>query len=256
MHSELDRQPDALLRSAAPRVGILGGTFDPPHIAHLVVGQEVLARLPLDRVYFVPAGQPPHKRGHAISPAADRLAMIRLATANNPGFAVSTVEMDRQGPSYTVDTLRQLRTTWGRHVGLYLIIGWDMLADLPRWYDPVGVVAESTGIVAVHRPGYQANTAVLDRVAAELPALREKLILLPAPQLEIAASELRERVASSLPIRYLVPDTVIQYIRDHGLYRDAASARGATPARDAGRRPSVDSRSAHPDGLSSQEAQP
>jgi nicotinate-nucleotide adenylyltransferase len=249
-------EPHSLLPGAAPRFGILGGTFDPPHIAHLVVGQEVLARLPLDRVYFMPAGQPPHKRGHAISPAADRLAMIRLAIADHPGFAVSTVELDRQGPSYTVDTLRQLRTTWGRHVGLFLIIGWDMLADLPRWYDPAGVVAESTGIVAVHRPGYQADTAVLNRVAAELPALPEKLILLPAPQLEISASELRERVASSLPIRYLVPDTVIQHIRDHGLYRDAASARGATPACDTGRKPLVDSQSIHPNRPSSQEAQP
>lgn len=243
-------------QSTAPRYGILGGTFDPPHIAHLVVAQEVLARLSLDHVYFMPAGQPPHKRAHAISPAADRLAMVQRAVADHLGFAVSTVELDRPGPSYTVDTLRQLRATWGEGAGLYLIVGWDMLDDLPRWYDPAGVVAESTGIVAVHRPGYQADDATLDRLDAAVPGLAERLILLPVPQLAISASELRERVASSLPIRYLVPDTVIAYIRDHRLYHgSAATARGTAPVEGAERHTPADSQPAHQDGPSRQEAQ-
>lgn len=220
---------------AGPRYGILGGTFDPPHLAHLIVAQEARARLELDRVYFVPTGQPPHKRGHVISSAADRRTMVERAIATDSRFALSTVELDREGPSYTVETLRQLRAAWGPLAALYLIVGWDMLLDLPDWYDPAGVVAEATHLVAVHRPGSDPDPDQIDRVRAALPDLPTKLIVLPVPQLAISASELRTRVASSLPIRYYVPDSVAQYIADCGLYRPGSvSTRASTGARPTG----------------------
>jgi nicotinate-nucleotide adenylyltransferase len=207
-----------------PRYGILGGTFDPPHIAHLIIAQEALAQLNLDQVYFVPTGQPPHKGGRVISSAADRSAMVERAIAGNARFALSMVEIEREGPSYTAETLRRLRAAWGSQVALDVIIGWDMLLDLPDWYDPSGVVAEAAHVVAVHRPGYDPDPRQIERVRLALPELPAKLIVLPVPPLAISASELRRRVASSLPIRYYVPDTVAEYIASRGLYRHAEEA--------------------------------
>ena len=117
---------------AGPRYGILGGTFDPPHLGHLVIAQEAFVRLNLDRVWFLPAGEPPHKARRTISPAADRLAMVERAIAADERFAVSTVELERPGPSYTVDTLRELRALWGPNAWMVLILGWDMLEYLPK----------------------------------------------------------------------------------------------------------------------------
>lgn len=217
---------------AAPRYGVLGGTFDPPHLAHLVVAQEALVRLDLDRIYFVPTGQPPHKIGRPISPAADRRAMVELAIAANPGFALSTVDLDRTGPSYTAEMLHRLRAGWGRDAEIALLLGWDMLLDLPTWHEPAAVVAASTRIVALHRPGYTADPDQLSRLASALPDLPSRLVLLSVPQLAISASDLRQRVALSLPIRYLVPDPVLRYISEHGLYRTSAPAVEARPVSD------------------------
>lgn len=215
---------------APPRYGVLGGTFDPPHLAHLVVAQEALIRLGLDRVYFVPTGQPPHKIGRPISPAADRRAMVELAIAGNPSFGLSTVDLDRTGPSYTAETLRRLRAEWGREAEIALMLGWDMLLDLPTWRDPAAVVAGATRVVAMHRSGYTADPDQLNRLATALPELPARLVLLPVPQLAISASDLRQRVASSLPIRYLVPDAVIRYIFEHGLYRTSLPTTERQPA--------------------------
>ena len=210
------------------RYGILGGTFDPPHIGHLALAQEAYARLALDRVWFIPTGAPPHKAGRPISAGADRRAMVELAIAGDERFALSTVELDRPGPSYTVETLRTLRAAWSgdahasADAGVWIgfIVGWDMLANLPEWHDPAGVLAALDGLIATHRPGFTADDAELNRLEAQLPGLRERLILLGAPQLELAATGLRERVADGLPIRYLAPDAVCAYIQAHGLYRD------------------------------------
>jgi nicotinate-nucleotide adenylyltransferase len=202
-----------------PRIGVLGGTFDPPHIAHLLIAQEARARLGLDVVLFVPASAPPHKRGHAISPIDERAAMVLRAIADAPGFALSRIDADRPGPSYTVDTLRRLRDEYGAQAILDLLIGGDMLIDLPNWHDAPGVVAGADHIVAAHRPGYAEDAARLQQQHAALPDLAAKLVLLPVIQTEVSASEIRERVASSLPVRYLVPDGVIAYIEEHGLYR-------------------------------------
>src|SRR5258705_1501562 len=201
---------------AGPRYGILGGTFDPPHLGHLVLAQEVHARLGLDRVWFVPAGVPPHKTGRVVSPAADRSEMVRRAIGGDERCALSDVELTRTGPSYTADTLEQLREQWGRHAVLHLILGWDMLTYLPHWHAPERVLAATDVVVAAHRPGARDDLARLEQ---RIPAVTGKVVVLPAPQLDISASALRERVASGLPIRYLVPDTVSEYIDQRGLYR-------------------------------------
>ncbi|HZC79530.1 MAG TPA: nicotinate-nucleotide adenylyltransferase [Ktedonobacterales bacterium] len=219
-HARADTQESRV--RAGPRYGILGGTFDPPHLGHLVLAQEVHARLGLDRVWFLPAGVPPHKTGRAVSPAADRREMVQRAIAGDERFALSAVELTRPGPSYTADTLEQLREQWGRHAMLHLILGWDMLMYLPNWHAPERVLAATDVVVAAHRPdGLGAPSARDDlaRLTQRIPAVTGKVVVLPAPQLDISASALRERVASDLPIRYLVPDAVREYIDQHGLYR-------------------------------------
>ena len=223
-----------------PRYGLLGGTFDPPHFAHLALAQEALVRLGLDQIVFIPTGQSPHKRGRAVSPADDRRAMMELAIGGEPRFAVSTVDLDRAGPSYTADTLRRLRAEWGPTADLSLILGWDMLLDLPRWREPESVVGTANHVIAAHRPGYAASAEDLAVLARALPELPPKLVVVRAPELSISASMLRERVIEGLPIRYFVPDAVARYIHDHGLYRqhgrgstaDVAMADVATPAED------------------------
>lgn len=202
-----------------PHYGILGGTFDPPHIGHLALAQEVYVRLALDRVWFMPAGTPPHKAGREISPAPHRRAMIERAISDDPRFGLLTIELERAGPSYTSETLGILRQRWEPSAAITLILGWDMLAYLPKWHDPVGVIAAVDQIAAVHRPGFEAQPAELEQLEAQLPGLTQRLIVLPAPQLDIAATSIRERVALGLPIRYLVPDAVCHYIEEQQLYQ-------------------------------------
>ena len=210
--------PQTGVRSG-PRYGILGGTFDPPHLGHLALAQEVYARMSLDRVWFLPAREPPHKPGRTISSAADRLAMLERAIASDARFAVSTVELERPGPSYTVDTLAELRARWGAETWMALILGWDMLAYLPQWHDAAGVIARADQIVATHRPGVAVAAGDVERLEARLPGLREKLTVLPAPQLAVSGTEIRTRVAQMLPVRYLTPDAVATYIEMRALYR-------------------------------------
>jgi len=206
-------------RHARTRYGILGGTFDPPHVGHLILAQEAYARLGLEKIWFVPAGTPPHKPDQLVTPAAHRLTMVERAIADDERFAVSSVELDRPGPSYTVETLRRLRETWGPSVALFFVLGWDMLLYLPYWKDPAGMLATLDGLLAVHRPGFAADAHVMEELEGQIPGLREKLILTSMPQVEISSTDIRQRVALSLPIRYMVPDTVCQYIGRHGLYR-------------------------------------
>ncbi|MBF6592216.1 MAG: nicotinate (nicotinamide) nucleotide adenylyltransferase [Ktedonobacterales bacterium] len=219
-----------------PRYGILGGTFDPPHMGHLVLAQEAYARLGLDRVWFVPAGAPPHKSGHTISAVDHRRAMVERAIAGDARFALCAIELERAGPSYTSDTLGLLRERWGAAAEICLIVGWDMLISLPTWHDAAGVVAKADRLVAAHRPGVAVDERELEHVEAELPGVREKLRLITAPQLDLAATAIRERVALALPIRYLVPEGVRHYIERHALYRapsgtpeTAKHAKGETP---------------------------
>jgi nicotinate-nucleotide adenylyltransferase len=223
-------QPElAADRTIRRRYGVLGGTFDPPHYGHLVIAQEVLWALRLDLMVFVPAGSPPHKQGWIISPPEQRREMVELAIMANPGFALSRVDLDRPGPSYTVDTLRLLRQEWGPETAIYWTMGWDMLDEILTWHDPAGIFATADYVVAMHRPGYAHDGAAIARLEAAIPGASQKVIPLAVPQYAITSTSLRQRVAQNMPIRYQVPEAVEAYIREHGLYRnsDQQSAMGA-----------------------------
>jgi nicotinate-nucleotide adenylyltransferase len=197
------------------RRGIFGGTFDPPHLGHLIMAESARAVLDLHEVVFVPAAQPPHKQGRTIQPAADRLAMVRLAIASNPHFALSTLELERTGPNYTVETLRLLRQQWGEQVELYFIMGLDSLIDLPLWYQPQEII-KLARLAVITRPGYQADLMSLETA---LPGVQERVALVPSPLIGISSTELRRRVFQGETITYLVPQMVEGYIYQHGLYR-------------------------------------
>src|SRR4051794_8400977 len=197
-------------------LGVFGGTFDPIHQAHLAVAESARDALGLERVLFIPAGQPPHKRQAKVTPAADRLAMVEAAIADNRAFAVSTIELDRPGPSYTVDTLEALAPE--ATGGLALIVSAEAWADFPTWHRPERIVELAT-IVVAPRDGYaEPDPAVFSRrfPAASAPAI----VLLDGPRMRLSASEIRRRAAAGRSLRYLVPDAVAAYIGDHGLYHD------------------------------------
>jgi nicotinate-nucleotide adenylyltransferase len=201
------------------RIGILGGTFDPVHYGHLVIAEEVYATLELTKVVFVPAGQPPHKTNVEITAAQHRLNMLQLAIASNPHFSISRVDMERPGPSYTVDMLRLLHEQWGEQTELYFIIGSDSLEDLLIWHNPSGILEQLTYLVAVRRPGYSESQAFYDRLEARLPGIKQKLLVVDTPQFDTSSSDLRKRVAEGRPITYQTPETVESYIVQYGLYR-------------------------------------
>jgi nicotinate-nucleotide adenylyltransferase len=199
----------------SPRLGILGGTFDPIHHGHLVAAQEVLYQLRLDRVLFMPAGDPPHKPSRPVSPAPHRVRMVELGTAGQAGFAVSRVDVDRPGPHYTVDTLQLLHQKWGPGTSLYFIEGTDSLADILTWYRPERLI-ELAELAVVERPGVALD---LDELEQRLPGLRERIHWVRMPSLEISSTGLRARVREGRPISYLLPATVEAYVREQGLYR-------------------------------------
>ena len=206
------------------RLGVLGGTFDPPHVGHLILAEEARCRLGLDKVLFVPAGDPWRKVGQEVTPAGHRLAMVRLMLGSDPHFEVSTLEVDRPGPSYTVDTLEALRRQYGPEAELYLILGEDALCDLPNWKEPARIVSLAWLAVAPRRQGGGPAKAELDAV---LPGLSARIVTLPMPIVDISSTALRERAAAGLSLRYLVPLGVEEYIRHHGLYRELGGAQRA-----------------------------
>jgi nicotinate-nucleotide adenylyltransferase len=190
------------------RLGVMGGTFDPVHNGHLVAASEAAALFALDEVVFVPTGQPWQKSEREVSAAEDRYLMTFLATANNPQFTVSRIDIDRDGPTYTIDTLRELRRMRpGAEV--FFITGADALAQILTWHDAAELF-ELAHFVAVSRPGYQLE---LD---TRLP--EEAVSLVEVPALAISSSDIRDRVARGAPIWYLAPDGVVRYIAKRGLY--------------------------------------
>lgn len=191
-----------------PRIGVLGGTFDPPHLGHLLLAEAAREGLALDRVVFVPARVPPHKRGRRVSPAATRLALLRAALRGT-GFAISTIELDRPGPSYTVDTLEHL-ARGRRPARLFLLVGADSLADLPTWRDP-GRILELAVLAVAARPGVR-TLRVARRHA-------RRVVFLGNPEVDIASSDLRARVAAGRSIRFLTPPAVVRHVARLGLYR-------------------------------------
>lgn len=211
----------------AGTVGVFGGTFDPIHYAHLALAEEAAQTLGLERVLFAPAGRPPHKPDRTITPGEDRLAMVELAIAGNLRFVVDRQELDRDGPSYTLDTLLALRggddgsvKRGGRSPGqapeLTLILSSEAFADLPSWHEPRRIL-ELARIAVAPREGYPDARAVLDQ---EFPDLAGRVVFLDGPRMRLSASELRERAAAGRSLRYLVPDAVAAYIDDHALYRN------------------------------------
>jgi nicotinate-nucleotide adenylyltransferase len=198
------------------RVGVIGGTFDPIHVGHLIMAEGARDVLGLGRVVFVPAGQPPHKRSSRISAAAHRLAMARLAIADNAYFTTSRVDIDREGPSYTVDTIRLLHERWGPEVRIYFLIGADSLSELPTWYQPQRLI-EICQVVAIPRPGCDPD---LDALNDQIPGASERVQVLDLPSVDLSATEIRDRVRDHRSIRYLVPGTVERYIYRHRLYRE------------------------------------
>jgi nicotinate-nucleotide adenylyltransferase len=200
---------------AKRRVGLMGGTFDPIHYGHLRAADEAHAAFGLSEVLFIPTGQPPHKAGRVITPAEDRYMMTVLATAECPYFNVSRIEIEREGRSYTIDTLRELRSLKEyEDAEFYFITGLDAVIDIMTWKNP-HEIASMCKFVAVSRYGYAPKRL------EELPQdLRAAIIPLEIPLLAISSTQLRERVASSASIRFLVPPTVESYIRKKSLYKD------------------------------------
>jgi nicotinate-nucleotide adenylyltransferase len=204
---------------ATRRVGLVGGTFDPIHYAHLAIAEEVRVALNLIETVFIPAGQPPHKQGQEYTHSSHRLAMVQLAIASNPYFTLSQVEIDRQGPSYLVDTLSILHNQWGPDTELFFVIGWDSLQEFHTWHKSANILAQLTGLVALRRPGYEANIEYNKELERCLPGITQRLVVIPGPQLAISSTDLRRRVAEGKPIKYQTPESVENYIIEHGLYQ-------------------------------------
>jgi nicotinate-nucleotide adenylyltransferase len=200
----------------------MGGTFDPIHHGHLVAASEVASLFKLDEVVFVPTGQPWQKAGTEVSPSEDRYLMTVIATASNPRFSVSRVEIDRPGPTYTIDTLRDLKKQYGDETELFFITGADALEKILSWKNADDIF-ELAHFVGVNRPGYHLSDAHLPEDA---------VTLLEVPAMAISSSGCRERVRRGEPVWYLVPDGVVQYIEKRHLYRPVLPAgdTGTTPA--------------------------
>jgi nicotinate-nucleotide adenylyltransferase len=207
--------PDALEAEARPRrIGVLGGTFDPPHVGHLWLATLAADAVGLDRVLFMPAAQPPHKGGQLVTRATDRLLMTRLAIAGNPVFELCTIEMERPGPSYTIDSM--LEHLYGADARLVLLMAADSLAQIDTWREPDRLLQLVEWAVGP-RPG----SPLPERSALEsrFGELASRIHLLTGPSLDLSSSEIRRRVAAGHAIRYLVPRGVEELITERGLYR-------------------------------------
>ena len=196
------------------RIGVLGGTFDPIHLGHLIIAEEARDRLDLEEVCFVPARDPWMKAGQPLTSGHDRLSMARLAMEDNPFFRVSTLELERPGPSYTVDTLRELQEDYGPESQLFFILGTDAFARFDEWKDTEGILGLAT-LVVVDRPGATASTEAIDQQVGNAESVER----VRGVHLEISAKDIRRRVAAGASIRYLVPEPVERYIYARGLYR-------------------------------------
>jgi len=197
------------------RIGVIGGTFDPIHYGHLAAAEEARVRMNLERVLFVVAGVPPHKLNEEVTPVEHRLAIVSLAVASNPYFAISNVDVDRPGPSYTVDTISILQEQWGQETEIYFIMGLDSLVELPTWHQPQRLI-QSCRLVAVRRPRFEIDMSQLE---ASLPGISSRVEIIDMPEVDISSSDLQRRVREGLPIKYQVPEEVERYINDHELYQ-------------------------------------
>lgn len=207
-------QGGQVLPLAARRVGVLGGTFDPIHIGHLILAEEARDQLDLETVCFVPAGDPPHKRERHLAPVAHRVRMAELAIAGNDAFRVSRVDADRPGPHYTIDMVHIIQSQLPPDSELYFLMGFDSLAELPGWHEPARLIA-ACHLVALTRHDIELDWTKLE---AALPGIRQRVTILDMPELEIASHQIQARVHSGRSIRYLVPEPVRKYIVREGIY--------------------------------------
>lgn len=197
------------------KTGVLGGTFDPIHLGHLMAAEEARVSLGLSEILLVPAGQPLLKPAHPVATAEHRLQMLHLAIADRHQFRVSTLELDHPGPSYTVDTIAELKVRSGDGDEIYFILGWDSLAQLPEWREPSRLI-KLCRLVAVPRPGCSHPDP--DALEALIPGISPRLVWLEKPLVHISASAVREMAGRGLSLRHLVPEPVAAYISQHKLY--------------------------------------
>jgi nicotinate-nucleotide adenylyltransferase len=198
------------------RIGIFGGTFDPPHLGHLILAAEAHYQLNLDRLLWVLTPDPPHKTGRKITSVADRLAMVEAAVLNDPRFEISRIEIDREGPHYAIETVQLLRKA---HPGdeLIYLVGGDSLQQLNTWYRPHDFIKACDALGVMHRP---VNPLDMDRLEAQAPGITSKVRFLDAPLLEISSRELRRRIALGGPYQYYLPPEVVAVIEARNLYRN------------------------------------
>lgn len=195
----------------------MGGTFNPIHYGHLLAAEEVREQFRLEKVLFIPSGDPPHKIRQEVLPGEERYTMTVLAVRGNPYFEVSRMEIDRPGISYTADTLRQLQNLYGPELRLYFITGLDAILEMPTWHEGKGLL-QLAEFVAVTRPELALNQ--LEKVFTEEE--RRHIYLVSIPSFSISSTEIRRRVQQGRSIRYLTPDSVVEYIYQHGFYKNSA----------------------------------
>jgi nicotinate-nucleotide adenylyltransferase len=206
------------------RLGVFGGTFDTPHVGHMILAAEALAQLRLDRLLWVLTPDPPHKQDHTVSSSEQRLELVQAALAGDPAFELSRVELDRPGPHYAVDTVRLLRTQFPG-AALFYLIGGDSLRDMPTWHAPRALVAAVDGFGVMRRPG---DAIDLQRLEEIMPGVSAKTHFIEAPLLEISASEIRERITSGQPFRYYLLPAVYELIVAKKYYRQGDLPAGFT----------------------------
>lgn len=202
------------------RIGIMGGTFNPIHYGHLVTAQEAFVQFKLDEVIFMPSGHPPHKRNREILPPEERYLMTIIATASNPHFSVSRLEVERKGPSYAIDTVRELKKLYGAETEILFITGADAVWEILTWKNPEEL-AELCSFIAATRPGYclekfkKLHVLPEDKLSKDKP----RVFIVEVPALAISSTDIRRRIREGEPIRYLLPEEVVNYIYKHGFYR-------------------------------------
>lgn len=196
------------------RLGVFGGTFNPPHYGHLILAEQARDQLSLDCVLWAPAADPPHKQGQPITPVEQRLAMVSLAIADNTSFELSTVDVERAGPHYSADMLALLNDA---HPGadLLFLIGGDSLRDITTWHEPARILREAR-LAVMMRPGVEVDLGYLE---TQLPGIGERVAWVQAPLIDISGADIRARVAAGKSIRYLLPPCVQAYIDQHALYQ-------------------------------------
>ncbi len=202
------------------RIGLFGGTFDPPHVGHLILAAEAQDQLRLERLFWILTPDPPHKQDQTISPLAFRLKLLTAAIEDNPFFELCRVDMDRPGPHYAVDTVQILKNQFP-FAKFYYLIGGDSLHDLPTWYQPQRLIQLIEGLGVMRRPGDQVDLRDLEQ---KIPGLIAKICFIEAPLLEISARQIRQRIAEGRAYRYYVPTAVYRLIEESGVYRPHSSS--------------------------------